>query len=93
MSSVGVRELKSRLTHYLRRTKHGEELVVTERGRPIALLQPIQSAGPVKSLEARLAQMAAQGRVALPTRKPLSRVRPVRVSGAAISQTILEDRR
>jgi len=93
MGSVGVRELKSRLTHYLRRTKQGEELVVTERGRPIALLQPIRAGQPVKSLEARLAQMATQGRVALPKRKPLSRVRSVKVSGKAISQMILEDRR
>ncbi len=30
MSSVGVRELKNRLTEYLRRTKGGEEVIVTE---------------------------------------------------------------
>ncbi|MBI1959804.1 MAG: type II toxin-antitoxin system prevent-host-death family antitoxin, partial [Candidatus Rokubacteria bacterium] len=39
MSSVGVRELKNRLTEYLRRTKRGEVVIVTERGLPIALLQ------------------------------------------------------
>ena len=38
MSTVGVKELKDRLTQYLRRTKQGEEVVVTERGKPIAIL-------------------------------------------------------
>ena len=93
MSTVGVRELKNRLTQYLRRTKRGEEVIVTERGRPIALLQPIQSAEHVASLEARLAKLAAQGLVTLPTHKPLKRVRLVKVSGPPISKTILEDRR
>jgi prevent-host-death family protein len=93
MSTVGVKELKNRLTQYLRRTKQGEEVVVTERGKPIAVIQPIQSAAPVMSLHARLAKLAAQGLVSLPTRKPLKKVRAVRVSGPPISRTILEDRR
>ena len=93
MSTVGVKELKNRLTQYLRRTKQGEEVIVTERGKPIAILQPIQSAGPVVSLEARLARLAAQGVLTVPSRKPLKRVRRVRVSGPPISRTILEDRR
>lgn len=93
MASVGIKELKNRLTHYLRRTKQGEELIVTERGRPIALIQPIQVAQRVVSLEARLARLAAQGLVTLPTGKPLQRVRLAKVSGPPVSRTILEDRR
>lgn len=93
MSSVGIKELKNRLTHYLRRTKQGEEVVITERGKPIALIQPIQAAGQVVSLDARLARLAAHGLVTLPTRKPLKRVRLVKVSGPPISRTILENRR
>ncbi len=93
MSTVGVRELKNRLTHYLRRTKQGEEVIITERGKPIAVIQPIQSAAPVTSLQARLAKLAAQGLIALPAHKPLKKVRMVRVSGRPISRTILEDRR
>ena len=33
MTSVGVRELKGRLSHYLRRVKVGERLTITERGK------------------------------------------------------------
>lgn len=46
-----------------------------------------------KGLQAQLARLAARGCVTLPTREPLRRVRLVRVSGAPISKTILEDRR
>jgi prevent-host-death family protein len=93
MSTVGIRELKNRLTQYLRRTKQGEEVIITERGKPIALIQPIRSVEHPVSLEARLAKLAAQGFVTLPTQKPLTRVRLAKVSGPPISKTILEDRR
>ncbi|MFQ5745516.1 MAG: type II toxin-antitoxin system Phd/YefM family antitoxin [Acidobacteriota bacterium] len=93
MGRVGVKELKDRLTHYLRRTKQGEEVIVTERGNPIALIQPIRSAERAVSLEARLASLAAQGLVTLPTSKPLKRVRLAKVSGPPTSKVILEDRR
>lgn len=35
---VGVRDLKNQLSYYLRRVGDGEEIVVTDRGRPIARL-------------------------------------------------------
>ncbi len=93
MSTVGVKELKNQLTRYLRRTKHGEEIIITERGRPIGVIQPIQSEGKSASLETRLARLAAQGFVTLPTRKPVKRMRLAKISGPPISKSILQDRR
>ena len=93
MATVGVRELKNRLTHYLGRAKRGEEVVVTQRGRPVAILSSIASIERPQSLQARLAELAASGLVILPTAKRLTRVRRVRVSGPPVSRTILEDRR
>lgn len=93
MSTVGIKELKNRLTHYLRRTKQGEEVVVTERGNPIALIRSIKSADKAVSFETRLARLAARGLVTLPARKPLKRVRLAKVSGTPTSKVILEDRR
>lgn len=40
MPTVGVRELRQNLSRYLTRVKAGESLVVTERGREVALLVP-----------------------------------------------------
>ncbi len=42
---VGVRELRQDLSRYLRRVRRGERLVVTERGRPLAVLSPWADAG------------------------------------------------
>ena len=44
MERVGVRELRQNLSVYLRRVRRGETLEVTERGRPVAVLQPIAAA-------------------------------------------------
>jgi prevent-host-death family protein len=45
MDRVGVRELRQNLSVYLRRVRRGEALEVTERGQPVAVLQPIATAG------------------------------------------------
>ncbi|MGH8894514.1 MAG: type II toxin-antitoxin system Phd/YefM family antitoxin [Actinomycetes bacterium] len=38
---VGVRELKNNLSRYLARVTAGDEVVVTDRGRPIARISPL----------------------------------------------------
>jgi prevent-host-death family protein len=55
MDRVGVRELRQNLSVYLRRVRRGETLQVTERGRPVATLQPIIDP------DDRLARLEARG--------------------------------
>ena len=43
MKRVAVRDLKARLSEYLALVKAGEEVVVTERGKPVARLAPLPS--------------------------------------------------
>lgn len=45
--TVGVRELKANLSEYLARAASGEEIVVTDRNRPIARLVAYQAASQV----------------------------------------------
>jgi antitoxin (DNA-binding transcriptional repressor) of toxin-antitoxin stability system len=40
MKTAGIRELKDRLSAYLREVEHGETVLVTDRGRVIAELRP-----------------------------------------------------
>ena len=40
MQSVGVRELKAKLSHYLRMARTGDVVLVTEHGRVIAAIGP-----------------------------------------------------
>jgi prevent-host-death family protein len=63
MTSIGVAELKASLSEFLARVKGGEEVVITERGRPIARLVPLVGAA---SHDARIARLVAMGRLRLP---------------------------
>ena len=45
MESVGIRELKDRLSHYLRAVRQGGSVVVTVRGKPVARLVPVSPRG------------------------------------------------
>ena len=43
MKAAKVSELKASLSKYLARVKRGEQVVITERGRPVAKLVPLPS--------------------------------------------------
>ena len=40
METIGVRELRQNASKYLRRVAAGESITVTERGKPVAVLNP-----------------------------------------------------
>ena len=44
MPETGIRDLRDHLSRYLERVQAGEELTVTDRGRPVARLVPVDSA-------------------------------------------------
>ena len=62
MESAGIAQLKARLSEYLARVKAGEEVLVTDRGRPVARLVPV---GHVADDEAELARLRAMEREGL----------------------------
>ncbi len=65
MKLVGVRELKNRLSEYLRRVKAGEEILVTDRGKIVARLssaEPSAAESPYPILEAMIREgLATRG--------------------------------
>lgn len=71
VTQVSIRELKSRPSHYLRLTKAGKSLVLTERGTPIGRIIP--SAAPAKD---RIENMLQAGLI-LWNKKPLPPMAPV----------------
>ena len=88
--TVPVRELKDRLSEYLRRARAGERIVVTDRGRPIAELR---SVGRERlTSDERLRRLADRGEITLPRGRGLGDVEPVRVRGRRVSATLLDDR-
>ena len=52
MTSVGVRELRQRASDLLRLVEQGETVEITDRGRPVALLTPLPTGGPLERLRA-----------------------------------------
>ena len=52
--TASVVQLKARLSEYLRRVKAGNDLVITERGLPIARIVPLDTAERRASREERL---------------------------------------
>lgn len=66
---VGVRELRDQLSSYLDRVRHGEQIEVTDRGRPVAMLIPL----PDDRRE--LAELIASGTVT-PAKRPWRPGRP-----------------
>lgn len=89
MATVGVRELKNRLSEFLRRVADGERLVVTDRGRPIAIVIPPESAPDEEGLRG----MVREGLARWAGGKPGGAARPARLKGRPIHETVLEDRR
>ena len=65
---VGVRDLKNNLSRYLERVRNGEEVLVTDHGRPVARLSPVEAStsGLAALIEAGLAQPPKSDRRALP---------------------------
>ncbi len=61
MTSVGVSEVKARLSEFLDRVRRGEEVVVTDRGRPIARIVPESEP------DVRLGELERRGLVRRPT--------------------------
>jgi antitoxin (DNA-binding transcriptional repressor) of toxin-antitoxin stability system len=64
MKSVGVRELKNRLSEYLRDVRAGERVLVTDRGEVVAELAP-PGQGHQPDLPAALLVLTRRGLVTL----------------------------
>ena len=89
---LGLREANQRFSKAMRAVRAGKEVVLTERGHPIAVIKPIWAEdAPDRTLRA----MAGEGLITVAARKgpmPTPRWRPVKVKGKPVSRTIIEDR-
>ncbi|HTY56421.1 MAG TPA: type II toxin-antitoxin system prevent-host-death family antitoxin [Candidatus Binataceae bacterium] len=88
---IGLREANQQFSRIMKAVRNGAEVVLTDRGRPVAKLTPIDklsgpAAGAIRRLE-------AQGLVRRPLKAgPLPRWKPRKIAGAPISQTLSEER-
>ena len=65
MKTVGLRELKNRLSEYVREVRAGEGVLVTDRGEVVAELVPPGRASDGHGTPARLVALAKAGQLTL----------------------------
>ena len=86
MPEVGIRVLRDNLSRYITRVREGEEVIVTDHGKPVARIAPLDRPD-------LLERLVAEGVVTPPLDRertsPGKRVRPA----APVSPLIIEDRR
>jgi prevent-host-death family protein len=61
-ASFSIYETKAKLSELLRRVKAGQDLIVTERGRPIAKIVPYQAAE-TETLSERVERLKESGQI------------------------------
>ncbi len=86
---MGLREANQHFSKAVRAVKAGREVVLTERGRPIAVISPLRVSGE----EAALRRMEASGLLIRATKRgPMPPFRPRRIKGKPVSVTLREIR-
>ncbi len=89
MTRVGVRELRDKLSEYLRRVREGELLEITDRGKPIGELGPAAAGRNVE----RARGLVRKGRATWSGGKPKGLTGAPRLAAGLVSDAVIEDRR
>ena len=89
MPSVGIRELRDKLSLYLTQVREGKQIEITNRGEVIALLIPMKR----KKVNKELLALVEEGTAAWTGGKPTGASQPVKGYGRPLSDLIIEDRR
>ncbi len=85
MAEAGIRDLRNHLSRYLERVQAGEEIVVTDRGRAIARVLPIDG-------ERTIDRLIREGRVTPAKQRKRTLPAPLETTGT-VSDLIAEQRR
>jgi prevent-host-death family protein len=89
MMALGLRALKAQLSQQVRRAQAGARVTITDRGKPIAVLAPIEPDDALAWARA----LVARGQAAWIGGKPAGLRRRIPSRGRPASREVLEDRR
>ncbi|MFZ5997962.1 MAG: type II toxin-antitoxin system Phd/YefM family antitoxin [Nitrospirota bacterium] len=86
MISVGVEELKAKLSSYVAKASEGEEIVITDHGKDVVLILPL-------SKERKIVKSLMEGgRAKWSCGKPKG-MQGAKIKRKSLSETVLEERR
>ncbi len=92
MISAGIKDIKNNLSRLLTKVKAGEEILITERGRPVARI--VKENQGDKSIRAALEPLVKKGLIVLPSRSiQKEQLSTIEVPGKPVSDMVIEDRR
>ena len=92
MVSAVIKDVKNNLSRLLARVKAGEEILITERGRPVARI--VKEDQGDKSIRTALRPLVRKGLIVLPSRSILkASISAEEVPGKSVSDMVIEDRR
>jgi prevent-host-death family protein len=97
MKTATISETKNSLSALLDRVRHGESILITDRGRPVARLEPVAGAGEPGPDEGRLARLERAGIIRRARRARLDEIvrvpPPAAEAGGDILAALLDERR
>lgn len=83
---MGLREANQHFSRAIKAVRAGNEVVLTERGKAIAVIAPIR---PRNGYEAAIRRMVASGLlIPAQVRGPMPPCRPIRIKGEPVSRTL-----
>jgi len=92
MITVGIRQAKNNLSQLLAQVKKGEEILITDRGKPIARI--VKENQEDYAIRKAVEDLVQAGLVILPSRSVTRNPVPeAKVPGRPVSEMVTEDRR
>lgn len=92
-TEVGIHQLKTHLSAYLRKVEDGETMTITRRGTPVARITPVVEKDE-RSLKDKMKTLEEAGIISWNGKKPPSREPVAEVKGRrSVAELLLEDRR
>jgi antitoxin (DNA-binding transcriptional repressor) of toxin-antitoxin stability system len=88
MITVGVREIKNRFSEYLRKAKAGERVIVTEHGKPVAIITR-----PGGVTDERIESLIRDRQASWAGGKPRGSRKAAKIKGPSVADAVIEDRR
>jgi prevent-host-death family protein len=89
MERVGLREANVHFAKYMKMVKEGEEILLTDRGVPFAVIQPLKKGE--DTLEERLHLLEKEG-ILIQAKRRLPLHEPLSLEGRALAEIVAEGR-